>query len=405
MSFCCSGYYKFDGVRGDNLFPLGARVEETFETEMEMKTNFSEPKWNQLVLNVEELVMVNREERARKVQWKYLPDDIWNQIFLLYLDYESVVKCRVLQSKYVRKCTEFNSIQSAIRSNNLKNMKWIYHCTGMSSTTIFPHLDLAAQCGNLEIIQWLREVGCKWGIFTFQCAAACGNLKNMMWLKEKDCPWDSGTFQAAAQCGNFKNMRWLKANECPWGSGTFYVAAHRGDREQMMWLHTNGCPWDPTSFQAVAQRGDLEAMKWMKSKGCPWDARTFAWAAEFGKLENMKWLKANKCPWDCNTFQAAASHGSLETLIWLKENNCPWDSRTFDVAAVMQKSMWMKTIDCPWGSETLKNLEWLSNNNCPRSETLPCSGNSRHSVFEWLVKHSYPSHERSFKSYLSRKSN
>ena len=64
--------------------------------------------------------------KQKKVQWQYLPDDIWNLIFLEYCDFDSLENTRFLQTEFVKECTEWDSINMAIYASNLKNMKWIY---------------------------------------------------------------------------------------------------------------------------------------------------------------------------------------------------------------------------------------------------------------------------------------
>ena len=132
----------------------------------------------------------------KKVQWKYLPDDIWNLIFLNYCDFDSLVNSRVLQTKYVKECTESNDIIDAIKGSNLKNMKWIYE---------------------------FKE-GFEWFSYFFDVAAEYGNIKIMKWMKTKGCPWDEDTFQYAAEyCDghNFEVLEWLRINNCPWDDETF----------------------------------------------------------------------------------------------------------------------------------------------------------------------------------------
>ena len=70
-----------------------------------------------------------KSKHEKTVQRKYLPDDIWNHIFLNYCDFTSIVHSRILQLKYVKECTNGKDMTSAIRSSNLKNMKWIYQCS------------------------------------------------------------------------------------------------------------------------------------------------------------------------------------------------------------------------------------------------------------------------------------
>ena len=241
-------------------------------------------------------------ERHYKVQWKIsLPEDIWRAIFLTYCDYESLVKSRRLQSKYVQMCTAFGDMDDAIEANNLINLKWIQNRIGVQqmlkmSGNFGSFLDWAVECGNLEIMMWLRKVGCVWSEYTFQLAAECGNQTNMKWLKKIGCPWDRYTFHAAVENENLGSMIWLKENECPWDCETFEAAVVCGNLVNLKWLKENECPWDSDSFTAAARRGNLKHMKWLKENECPWDCETFYAAVERGNQENVEWLEENKCP-------------------------------------------------------------------------------------------------------------
>ena len=127
----------------------------------------------------------------------YLPEDIWDYIFL-NCDYYPIVTTRMLQPKYVKHCTKGNDFEHAIRGNNSKNLKWIYQCGGIKLKG--KHFEWAA-----------RDARVSFGI--------------MKWLKEKGCPWDSRTFASAARVGDLSKMKWLKANKCPWDSFIFNGAA------------------------------------------------------------------------------------------------------------------------------------------------------------------------------------
>ena len=221
------------------------------------------------------LRLVNKIVTSKKmVQW--LPDEIWDFIFLNYCDFTFLVQSRVLQSKHVRECTESNNMLFAIESSNFNNMKWIYQCN-------------------------------------------------------KRIRWSHGHFKEASERGDLKIMKWLKEKRCPWDAATFAEAARHGDLENMKWLKENGCPWSCDTFSEAALCGILENMKWLKMNACPWDYWTFAMAE--GDLDNMKWLKKNGCPWSCDTFKSAAENWdgiSFEILEWLRINNCPSDEFTFE---------------------------------------------------------------------------
>ena len=100
----------------------------------------------------------------------------------------------MLQSKYVKQCTESNDFVRAIDKNNLPNVKWIYQCQGDELKDLSGPFHVAAGYGTLSIMKWLKEKEFPWGYSTFAAAVEHGNLSNMKWLKAKGCPWEN-TFQ------------------------------------------------------------------------------------------------------------------------------------------------------------------------------------------------------------------
>jgi len=92
-------------------------------------------------------------------KWKldiYITDEIF-----LYLDFETLQKTRILQSKYVKNVTAYSDISIAASHGNLANMKWL-----LENDYIFDEYEFrkafsnAAEHGNLANMNWLLENGC-----------------------------------------------------------------------------------------------------------------------------------------------------------------------------------------------------------------------------------------------------
>ena len=117
----------------------------------------------------ETLCLVNEiTSNKKKVQWKHLPDDIWNLVFLEYCDFLSLVNSRILQTEYVKECTKGNNMFLAIQASNFKNMNWIHEFDKQFqwSSVYFTE---AANCdgNNMEVLEWLRINNCPWDDYTF----------------------------------------------------------------------------------------------------------------------------------------------------------------------------------------------------------------------------------------------
>ena len=161
--------------------------------------------------------------RQKKVQWKYLPDDIWNLIFLNYCDFMSLVHTRVLQTEYVKECTEGNNMKRAIKARNFKNMKWIYEF----------------------------KKGFRWRSGHFTDAASYGDLEIMKWMKTKGSPWSACAFsRAAIKCdgSNFEILEWLGINNCPWNERTFEKSFLKPPVIEWLFNYSFTTIPDPTPF-------------------------------------------------------------------------------------------------------------------------------------------------------------
>ncbi len=102
-------------------------------------------------------------------------------IIILMLDMCTLVECRTLQSNYVKKCTEYDSLETAVKKGNLHCVRYLlsqeYGCITWA-------MNLAAYYGHLEIVKWLhynRTEGCT--TFAMDWAAANGRLEIIEFLK------------------------------------------------------------------------------------------------------------------------------------------------------------------------------------------------------------------------------
>ena len=51
----------------------------------------------------------------------------------------------------------------------------------------------AARGGNREVLEWLHDTGCPWGVVTTFAAAAGGHLVMLKWLHYHGCLWNAET--------------------------------------------------------------------------------------------------------------------------------------------------------------------------------------------------------------------
>ena len=69
--------------------------------------------------------------------------------------------------------------------------------------------------------------------------------KFLQWLRAKDTVWvwDERMCAAAAADGELDVLKWLRQLGCPWDETTCKNAREGRYLEVLQWAHRNGCPW------------------------------------------------------------------------------------------------------------------------------------------------------------------
>lgn len=351
-----------------------------------------------------------------------LPQEIQDKIFLELGpdDFETLERTRVIQSEYVRQCTQFDNMEEAVKNGNLNNMKWLHsqedEWSNIWDDDLEPFIETmniinndikltilkwlhrigrpfddnifteAVRIGDLNIMKWLHEVGCPFGYDTFAESAFSNNLDNMKWLYNAGCRWiteednrayhytDNDTFEISAKEGNLDIMKWLYDIGCPFDEDTFSNAVIYGSLDNMKWLHNVGCSWNEQVFSTAVRFAyknigqELVIIEWLYVNGCPWDEFTFRDAVRIRnssiRLTVMKYLHTNGCPWSAHIFLEATKTGNLDCMKWLHVNGCPWDKFTLYYTFVYGNMFKLKE------SDILTNMKWLYTNGCPLDKDL-----------------------------------
>jgi hypothetical protein len=153
----------------------------------------------------------------------------------------------------------------------------------------------------------------------------------------------------AAQQGNLAVLQYLRSVHCQWDDRTFLMAAWNGDLQVLQWIHDNNCPHNPTN-STLLDTGSPDIYQWFHQLGSEWDAWICSCAARIGHLEMLKWARQNDFPWNEQTCLLAAGNGYLDVLKWAQMHGCPWDEHTCSYAAVnghLDVLIWAYSNDCP----------------------------------------------------------
>lgn len=91
--------------------------------------------------------------------------------------------------------------------------------------------------------------------------AAPGNVAVLKWARENGCKWDETACSEAAKRGFLNVLQWLRANGCPWSRLTCSAAASGGHSEVLRWARNNGCSWRATSYAEASMCGRLAVLQ------------------------------------------------------------------------------------------------------------------------------------------------
>ena len=163
-----------------------------------------------------------------------------------------------------------------------------------------PWCCLAVRSHNLEMLTWLREIGCNWDIRTSNAAACQSDFELLRYVVEEGCPMNGATCASAASVGNLGYIMWLVERGCGWDVRVMEQAAKTDNMAILKWARAQGYPWEPSLCAIAARAGNLDLLQWLREEGCPWDRRTRlnaeTWTRESGDVEVYQYVTSNGCP-------------------------------------------------------------------------------------------------------------
>jgi Ankyrin repeats (3 copies) len=91
------------------------------------------------------------------------------------------------------------------------------------------YTEVAAEAGDLQLLQWLQEHGCKWRTYELLIAAAAsGNTEVLKWLQQHTDSWSdaykTNMLRVAAAQGHCAAMKFLRAQNASWPTQFHEVA-------------------------------------------------------------------------------------------------------------------------------------------------------------------------------------
>ena len=106
--------------------------------------------------------------------------------------------------------------------------------------------------------------------------------------------WNEEVGLVAAEHGNLPLLQWLRSLDppVPWGIALCTAPARHGHLALLQWARLQGCPWDKSCVSAAVIRGDLELLEWCRAQDppCAWLDHSTSEAARSGQLGVLQWL-------------------------------------------------------------------------------------------------------------------
>lgn len=140
---------------------------------------------------------------------------------------------------------------TAARFGQLNVLEWCVAQPHYDLTTALPVI--AAAHGQMQILVWLqcRLDSMQWNPWVCTLAASRGDLNMLQWLRKVGCVWSTDTCAAAAGQGGLHVLKWLRSgpDPCPWSVSKHTIFV---DKRTMMWSYLN-VPLDVDARQRASQ--------------------------------------------------------------------------------------------------------------------------------------------------------
>lgn len=345
-----------------------------------------------------------------------LPTEIWDNIFL-YLDYDTLERYRSLQSNYIKRLTQFNSLILAAKHGNIENIKWLFKNSLYKQVQDKILYQLSRENPRFNILhmgQLLRHIRAK--------AIKNGHFDTFLYLNEKqtelsrlisiktkypieDHIHDPIIFDTAAQNGNIETMKWLETNNYPCGVFTFSEAVKTGNIKTMEYLLSINCPMGLLIMNVAIKTGNIETIKWLLKNGCEPSFTGFCEAIRYNHYHLLEFLKREQFILTTYCVEAAAREKNTKIIEWLFKNNCPLDvdrfgytglSENLDITELLYKAGFKLTesvFQTALYEGDIKTIKWLFEKECPCNketalEYAATSGNFE--VFKYIADMEFP---------------
>ena len=100
--------------------------------------------------------------------------------------------------------------------------------------------------------------------------ARMNKLEYLVWLREvKNCDWGSWTINAAAEQGNLAMVKYGVEHGCRMDAYACFDAAREGHLDVLKYLHENDCPWDWFACSYAHRNNHVDCLNYLIEQKCP----------------------------------------------------------------------------------------------------------------------------------------
>lgn len=231
-------------------------------------------------------------------------------------------ECESLPSSERNRWMDF-AVQNAARCGNLEALKLL--CAQYETPqNLFTLMQIAAEAGHLNIVQWLHSQGAFCSYAFMDTAATHGHLAIVQWLyAERSEGYADYSMTGAVANGHLHVVEWLHRYQAGrLDANVMHQAAFCGRLEIVKYVCKHGDPdefWTGKEMQDAAWSGHLEIVQWLNEHGFGGDVNA-DYAAINGHFEVVKYLALHcnsRCTLTGATFAARA--GFFALLEWLMQ--------------------------------------------------------------------------------------
>ncbi len=175
----------------------------------------------------------------------------------------------------------------------------------------------AASCGNIPLLKWAHQRGCRRDTSVPHMAVRHGHLETVIWLVENR--WPNGKFllETAAEHGHLNILEWLLKRGERCNAETLRQAIKGGHLEVSQRVYESLSAIElrqiqPTVCAVACDR--LEILKWFRNKGLSDIKEEFLTAVQLGRLEILESMYS----WHVEEhFNTIVSQANLTVIEWL----------------------------------------------------------------------------------------